>query len=183
MHHVVVTDQQLASDIRDGKVEALEQLVEQYHRPVLRYLWHAGRSQEDAEDLAIQTLLKAKASIGGFRGDGTLRAWIFQIAYRELLSLRRRQTLARLLQPKVSERVDPPGEDGIVLAQTLDRLPLGLRAAFLLTEVEGLSVAEAATALGVPEGTIKSRCHSARTRLRALLGPTYGESNAEPILD
>ena len=179
----LVTDQELASGIAEGKVEALELLVEQYHRPILRYLWQVGGSREDAEDLATQALLKVKSSIGGFRGKGSLRGWIFQVAYRELLMLRRRQTIARLLRPRATEQVQPPSDDAIVIAEALGKLPVGQRAAFLLTEVEGLSVEEAAAALEVANGTIKSRCHSARQRLKQILGPTYGESHAEPVIE
>jgi DNA-directed RNA polymerase specialized sigma24 family protein len=46
-----------------------------------------------------------------------------------------------------------------------------------------LTVGEAATVLGVPEGTVKSRCHHARLRLRRLLESTYGEPHAEPAPD
>ena len=178
-----MTDQELAAGIAEGKVEALEELVERYHRPILRYLWHAGGSREDAEDLATQTLLKIRADARNFKGLGSLRSWIFQIAYRELLQLRRRQALARLFSSKAEERTETLSDDAIVIAQALARLPLAQRNAFLLTEVEGLTVEEAAAALSVPPGTIKSRCHAARKRLQSLLGSTYGEHHAEPITE
>ena len=68
----------------------------------------------------------------------------------------------------------------IVLTTALSRIPRDQRAAFLLTEVEGLALEEAAVALGIPIGTVKSRRHHARLKLRKLLGPTYGETHAEP---
>ncbi len=177
-----MTDQEFAAAIAAGHREALESLVKQYHRPVLRYLWHAGGSREDAEDLATQTLLRVRADACKFRAEGTLRAWIFQIAYRELLRHRRRQSLSHLVSRAKGETL-PPNEDAIVLSQALGTLPLKQRTPFLLVEVEELSVEEAAKVLGIPPGTVKSRCHHARLRLRKLLGPTYGEPHAEPAID
>lgn len=176
-----MTDQELASGIASGSTEALALLIERFHRPVLRYLWHAGGSKEDAEDLASQTLLRVRADVGAFRGEGSLRSWIFQVAYRELLRHRRRHALARLLTPKPAP--EQTSDDAIVIAAALARVPISQRAAFLLTEVEGLSVDETAAALGIPAGTVKSRCHHARLALRKLLGATYGETHVEPALD
>jgi RNA polymerase sigma-70 factor (ECF subfamily) len=176
-----VTDQQLAAGLVAGDGAALRELVDLYHRPVLRYLWQAGGSKEDAEDLACQALLRVRAEISGYRGTGSLKGWVFRVAYRELLRHRRRQVVMRAIHrpPPRSEVRD----DFIVLTQALDRLPIDQRSAFLLTEVEGLSTSEAAIALGVPPGTVKSRCHHARQKLRKLLGPTYGEAHAEPIAE
>ena len=77
-----------------------------------------------------------------------------------------------------------------LMSQLLDKAdkgsqpyPLDQRAAFLLTEVEGLTIDEAASALAIPPGTVKSRSHHARLKLRKLLGPTYGEPHVEPATD
>lgn len=176
-----MTDQELAAAIADGKREALEELIERFHRPVLRYLWHVGGSKEDAEDLATQTLLKVRAQAHRFRNEGTMQSWVFQIAYREFLHWRRRLAVVHLLTPRREELIDPPNDDAIVISQALRRVPLPQRTAFLLTEIEGLSVEEAGLALGIPTGTVKSRCHAARKRLQLLLGSTYGDKHVEPI--
>ena len=183
MHHDYVNEQEMTSGVREGSVEALEVFIERFHEPLFRYLWHASGSKEDAEDLAVQALLRARTSIQGYRGDGTLRGWMFRVAYRELLQFRRREAIFRLITPKREDKSEPPNEDMVVISEALRRLPVAARSAFLMTEVEGLTISEAAAALGVSDGTVKSRCHSARQRLRKLLGPTYGECNAEPATD
>lgn len=179
-----MTDHELASGIAAGRVDALEILIEGFHRPLLRYLWQVGGSLEDAEDLTAQALLRVRAEIGGFRGEGSLRAWIYRVAYRELLRHRRRQLLTRLAPKKQgTPNVQASIEDAVVLTDALARVPLDQRAAFLLTEAEGLTVEEAARVLGIPIGTVKSRSHHARLRLRKLLASTYGEPYAEPAPD
>ena len=178
-----MTDQELAAGIAQGNPEAIDALLDRFHRPVLRFLWHTSGSKEDAEDLAAQALIKVRATAHRFRAKGSLQSWIFQIAYREFLQHRRRQVLSRLLTPRVPVLSQPPSDDAIVIGQAISRVPLLQRNAFLLTEVEGLSVEEAGAALGVPPGTVKSRCHAARKRLQLLLGPTYGDEHAEAITD
>jgi len=178
-----VTDSELVAGIAAGDLEALEALVGDYHQPVLRYLWQAGGSKEDAEDLACQTLLKVRSDIAGFRGQGTLRSWIYRVAYRELLQHRRPQALVRWIPFVGHETSTHDSDDALVLTEALLTIPIAQRTAFLLTEVEGLSTQEASAALGIPEGTVKSRCHHARMRLRKLLAPTFGERNAETTID
>jgi RNA polymerase sigma-70 factor (ECF subfamily) len=179
-----VTDRDLVSGIREGRVDALAKLIEDYHRPILRYLWQAGGSREDAEDLAAQALIRVRAEIAGFRGDGPLRAWIYRVAYRELLRHRRRQVLARLAPGKMRSHLpQASADDAVVLAEALGRIPTDQRDAFLLTEAEGLTTEEASRVLGIPPGTVKSRSHHARLRLRQLLMTTYGEPHAEPAVD
>lgn len=184
MHHACVTDKELASGIARRDTNALETLIETYHRPVLRYLWQAGGSKEDAEDLAVQTLLRVRAEIRGYRGEGSLRSWIYQVAYRELLRHRRRQTFARLFASRQpTARMESFNEDAVVVYDAIARIPAPQRDAFLLTEAEGLTTEEAAAALGIPAGTVKSRCHHARLKLRKLLGATYGETYANAAND
>ena len=178
-----MTDVELAKRLAAGEQGALAEFVDRFHAPVFRYLWQAGGSREDAEDLATQTLLRARHDAHRFRGEGQLRAWVFRIAYRELLQYRRRQAVFTLWQrrAKLSEQ-PPPNEDAVVVTAALGQLSVAHRAAFLLTEVEGLSADEAGQALGVPAGTVRSRAHYAKRRLREILAPAYPELNhAEPL--
>jgi len=181
-----VEDRELAEKVALGDAEAIAKFVDRFYTPVFRFLWHACGSREDAEDLASQALLRARTDIGRFRSDGTLAAWMFSVARREFLRFRRRQVLTSLFAAsRPPETVSPHNEDVVVIQQALALLPPNNRTAFLLTEVEGLSTAEASTALGIPAGTVKSRCHHAKKRLREILGPAYPEiSNyVQPIAD
>ncbi len=97
-----------------------------------------------------------------------------------------RDLLGSLFEAKHRSEPDPTcNDDVIVIQQALARLSPNLRTAFLLTEVEGLTTEEASAAIGIPAGTVKSRCHHAKKRLREILGPTYPEvSNyVQPIPD
>jgi len=171
-----VTDEQLAEALRRRDRDALAILADRYYGPLVRYLWQAGGSREDAEDLASQTLLKVRDEIGTYRHADAFRGWIFRIAYRQLLMHRRRRALAlRWFRESAEPISSGPIEDAWVVQEALARLHLGYRAALLLVEVEGLTIQEAADALGIPPGTVKSRCHHARARLRVLLAPTFLE--------
>jgi RNA polymerase sigma-70 factor, ECF subfamily len=181
-----VEDRELAEKVALGDGEAIGTFVDRFYGPVFRFLWHASGSREDAEDLTSQALLRARMDIRNFRGDGPLAAWIYRVARREFLRFRRRQVLTfGFAGHRAPQAADEPSEDVVVIQQALALLPSNHRTAFLLTEVEGLSTEEASLALGVPPGTVKSRCYHARKRLREILGPAYPEvSNyAQPIPD
>jgi len=179
-----VNDIELAKKVAGGHADAMAILVDRYYAPLFRYLWHASGSREDAEDLASQTMIRARADIHGFRSSGPLRAWMYRVAHRELLRYRRRNAVARFFVQHVDVD-DSAGwsEDLIVLSAALAQIPTAQRSALLLVEIEGLSVEEAAATLGVPAGTVKSRCFHAKKRLRELLATTYPEvaNHAKPI--
>ncbi len=181
-----VDDRIWIEKVAAGDPEAIAQFVDRFYPTVFRFLWHSCGSKEDAEDLASQALLKARFDIKRFRADGPLAAWMFSIARREYLQFRRRKALGSLFEAKHRSEPDPTcNDDVIVIQQALARLSPNLRTAFLLTEVEGLTTEEASAAIGIPAGTVKSRCHHAKKRLREILGPTYPEvSNyVQPIPD
>jgi RNA polymerase sigma-70 factor (ECF subfamily) len=170
-------DLELARGVARGDVDCLHRFLHCYRPRVFRYLWQASGSYEDAEDLASQTLLVAAREIARYRNQGQLQAWVFRIAQRELLRFRRRQSLAHLWSSrKQEESLTHPPDDYLVVCEALTKLPIEQRTAFLLTEVEGLTFEEASEVLKTPIGTVKSRSHAARQRLRTLLAPTYQES-------
>ena len=135
------------------------------------------RSNADAEDLVQETLLRAYRSIHGFDGEHP-RAW--------LLTIMRNANINRARQVRVAEPLDDPdalfertSSDPSVLAEHAEfdgavrraaaDLPPTFRDVVTLVDLDGLSYAEAAAALDVPIGTVMSRLHRGRTRIKQRL--------------
>ena len=164
-----------------GDAHEAERIVRDHYPAVLRLLVHLTRRPDDARDLAQRTFVLAHGALPRFRFDCPLRNWLLRIAVREYLHWRRdaRPTLS------LDDTFPTLGPDPerVVLRAALADLPEELREPFLLRSVEGLSTRETAEALGIPEGTVKSRCHAARARLRAALSEDGGSADFSPPLD
>jgi RNA polymerase sigma-70 factor (ECF subfamily) len=145
-------------------------LVEQHFDPLYRFLRQLTRHVEDAEDLAQQTLIRVHRNAAKFDGRVRLRTWIFAIALAEYRRWRRRRLWLPLLcdTPSKGDLAENTADSEVLLC-ALSKLSPSMRASFLLHYVEGLSIEEIAVIEGVPEGTVKSRLHFARTRLKTLL--------------
>jgi RNA polymerase sigma-70 factor (ECF subfamily) len=134
-----------------------------------------------ADDLAQETFLRAFRALPTFAGRSSARTWLLGIARRvcadHLRGVVRRRRLDRRLAtqpPGALVHPDPAGQVGA--ADLLRRLPADRREAFVLTQVVGLSYAEAAEIEGVPVGTIRSRVARARAELVGWLGEVGGTS-------
>jgi RNA polymerase sigma-70 factor (ECF subfamily) len=154
-----------------------DELVEQFYDDLFRFLRHLTRHTQEAEDLAQATLVRAVKNLKSYDGRASVRTWLHAIAYREFLNWRRGRRLLLALDPRSPQRElgFEQVQDKEVLLQALERLGPKLSATFLLVEVQELSHAQAAEALQVPVGTVKSRLHEARTRLQRLLSDESGE--------
>jgi RNA polymerase sigma-70 factor (ECF subfamily) len=133
-------------------------------------------SQAEADDLVQETLLTAHDGFAAYRGEGTVRAWLFGIARKKCLhhleKNRRRENRLRLVHP--SERKDT--EEVVLLKQRADRARAALEAvkptereALVLRYVGQLSFAEVAAACGVDEAAARKRVSRALVRLRSQL--------------
>jgi RNA polymerase sigma-70 factor (ECF subfamily) len=158
----------LAEAAAHGDDVALGELVRRTQPVVWRTCTLLGSAGEE-EDLVQETYLRAMRSLRTFRGDAPVRAWLVAVARNVCADhVRRRQRANRLLQrlhvePVVDRVSDPHGEmDDLLAALDPDR-----REAFVVTQVLGLSYAEAAVALDCPVGTIRSRVSRARADLIA----------------
>jgi RNA polymerase sigma-70 factor (ECF subfamily) len=147
----------------------------------------------DAEDLVQDTLIRAYRAIGAFDGAHP-RAWLLTILRNTQINRHRRRRPDLLDDPDAQlEREAGPGSfsapaptpEQLVLGREFDEvvdeafaaLPAKHRQIVHLIDIEGLSYAQAAALLGVPEGTVMSRLHRARKRIRdrlaaAALAPT-----------
>ncbi|MEU5162002.1 sigma-70 family RNA polymerase sigma factor [Streptomyces sp. NPDC020875] len=166
-----------------GDRRATELFVEATYDDVRRFVTHltlgtrgAFDAPGGADDLAQETYARALTSLSGFAGRSSARTWLLTIARRVVVDGIRRAAV----RPRIADTADdwldaaerahhrhqPPGfEDSIAFQDALDTLEEGRREAFLLTQILGLSYAEAAEALDCPVGTIRSRVARARRDL------------------
>ena len=163
-------DLTLARLIHERNTEALDLLVERHHSALFRFLSQLTRNKDDAEDLTQQSLMRAIVGAKRFDGRASMRAWLLGIAFHEFTRLRRR----RVWLPILKEWAATSGafdsvDDSEAIRVALSRLGTELRAVFLMHHVEELSIVEIAQSLGIPEGTVKSRLHAARTKLQTYL--------------
>jgi RNA polymerase sigma-70 factor (ECF subfamily) len=128
--------------------------------------------REEAADAVQDALVSAFRSADRFRGDSAVTTWLHRIVVNACLDrVRRRQARPTVELPAV----DLPGpavdsDMSIDVHAALQRLPADQRAAIVLVDMEGFSVTDASEVLGVPIGTVKSRCARGRARLAVMLG-------------
>lgn len=170
-------DAALLRDHAAGDTTAFPELVRR-HRDrcwslALRTL--AG-DREEAADAVQDALLSAHRGAAGFRGDAQVSTWLHRVVLHACLDRLRRRA-ARPAVPLDEElpshvvAVDPPPvAERLDLAAALAALPADQREAIVLVDVQDRPVAEAARLLGVPQGTVKSRCSRGRARLALSLG-------------
>jgi RNA polymerase sigma-70 factor (ECF subfamily) len=176
------TDEEL---FRRGDRESLDQLVRRYESPLYSLLLHLTRGDRHlAEDLFQETFLHAVRAAKTFDATKSLRTWVTAIALNLVRDeARKRKSRGEVLlegtnwgeeyrpQPRTSG--DPPAEvreEARRVRSALAQLTEKEREIVLLHFYQGLTLAEAADALEAPIGTMKSRLHSALSRLRDLLG-------------
>lgn len=161
---------------------------EQLIVPEIPFLTRAARAMSrstvQAEDLTQETLAKAFGAIDRFDGHYP-RAWLARIARNTAINRDRRRSDALLPQGTVSEATASDGgaEDpqtlvvdrnpDTVLLKALEALPPSFRIVVQLVDVEARTYQETADTLRLPVGTVMSRLHRARRRLRAALTDTH----------
>ncbi len=168
----------LAELIHGGDHRAALAACARAHGAILGRLCMAmlGR-QADADEAVQETLLAAHKAMAGYRGDGTVKAWLCGIARRvcaRQLEGRRRQE--RPLEVVPADGADPHGafatrQRARVVRAAMEQLKPSEREAVLLRYVADLSHREIAAACEVDEATARKRVSRALIRLRSVLGP------------
>jgi RNA polymerase sigma-70 factor, ECF subfamily len=175
------TDAALLRAVAAGDECALAELYDRHAGWLLVRLRRRCASA-DAVDLALQdTFLTLWRNAASYRGRGEVGAFLWGIAIRRLIDAIRAETKtqrARVLvfRDAAGDQLMRSAEDEVLLGiehgqlgEALTRLSPELRAAMQATVLDGLTCAEAGRLLGVPAGTVKSRCHRARIELREAL--------------
>lgn len=174
----------LARAAGEGDRVALTALVRRTQPEVWRLCARLG-DRADADDLTSEVYLRALPALAGFRGESSVRTWLLQIARHVCADHVRRRTRSRALLDRIVQRSDPG--DAVVAERTgeleLDEAVAALdpdrRAAFVLTQLLGLSYQEAADVCEVPVGTIRSRVARARADLIDWLADPDAEAGSD----
>ncbi|MEN3309142.1 MAG: polymerase sigma-70 factor, subfamily [Micromonosporaceae bacterium] len=156
-----------------GDPDAFSELVRRHRDRLWAVALRTLGDREDAADALQDALLSAYRSADRFRGDSAVTTWLHRIVVNACLDrVRRRQSrpTVPLLDTELAAVPPVDSDTAVDVRAALASLPADQRVALVLVDVQGYPVAEAAAMLGVPEGTVKSRCARGRARLAALLG-------------
>lgn len=166
-------DAALLAAVCEGSERAFNRLVDRHQQAVRNFLRRVvGRA--DADDVAQETFLAVWSQARSYHGGASVRSWLFGIAWHRARDLQRGWFRRRRRDAAWSEgRGDRSEEDGATryaLDQALAQLSMEQRAAVMLCLAYGCSHGEAAEALRMPLGTVKSHVLRGREKLRAVLG-------------
>lgn len=172
-------ERKLVAELKAGNREAFEQLLDLYEDKVYS-LVHRMIGAADAEDVAQDALIEICKAVASFRGDSSLATWVHRVAVNVCLEHRRKRRPESvpleedILEREPDPRADPSealerGEVKGSVDAAIGSLSDLHRDVVILHELQGLTYAECAKALGCPVGTVKSRLSNAFVKLRELL--------------
>jgi RNA polymerase sigma-70 factor, ECF subfamily len=167
--------------------------MRRYNERLFRIARAIVRNEQEAEDVMQQAYVNAFTHLQQFHGGARFATWLTRIAMNEALARVRRREKYEVFNDDVSigelagSRPDPSnperqafsGELRGLLEWAIDELPNGMREAFVMRDVEGMSTLEVAELLGVTEDAVKTRLSRARSALRRLLAERTGAVAAE----
>lgn len=182
-----VSDEQLIEWVANGDPSCLGTLFERHHRAVYQFCLQMTRNPSHAEDLVQDVFVKILRKARGFRGEGTFRAWMFNIARNATLDdLRRTKRAseapfdevaeATMADHRSAEQAAASRQDLNALQKAMARLPAHFREVIWLGRFEFNSFEELGQALGCKTGTARVRMHRAMQQLAA----AWTEINGAP---
>jgi RNA polymerase sigma-70 factor (ECF subfamily) len=182
-------DLQLVGRLQSGEETAYEELIERFQQPIYSLVLRLVDDQSEASDVTQDVFLKVFRSIGSFRGQSSLKTWIYRIGVNEAHN--RRRWFGRHRRPEVGLETQEEGSRGLIdslcdrsrspydqalnqewrtaINKALDGLNPVFRSAVVLRDIEDLSYEEIADVLEVSLGTVKSRILRGREALRRSL--------------
>lgn len=178
----------LISQCIAGNEDAVEQLIRQYETGVFRLALSVVGDQTEANEVTQETFISALRSLPSYQEKQSFKAWLYIIALNHSRShLRKRKILERLrttltsiFQVETQKQISPEealiqSEKEAVIWNSLNQLDERHRIVVVLRYFHELSIAEISEILSVNEGTIHSRLHNAREKLRNALNHLHGE--------
>lgn len=189
-------DGALVKKAQQGDKRAFDRLVIKYQAKVMHIILRLVRDPHEAADIAQESFIRAYRALPSFRGESAFYTWLYRIAVNtaknHLASLQRRPLTETLESDEEGEQREMPMRlrdydtpEKILLKeqilqtiqQTLEALPVELKTALLLREIEGMSYDEIAQVMSCPVGTVRSRIFRAREAIDKQLQPLLENSS------
>ena len=192
-------DLRLVESLREGAEWAYEELLSRFQQPVYTLALRLLNNQSEACDVVQEVFLKVFRNVGNFRGQSTLKTWIYRITVNEAHNARRwffrhrRREVELDAKPNetrdwkeiVPDNRRSPfdeafnGEQHVMIEAALEKINPIFRESVVLRDITDLSYEEIAGILGVSLGTVKSRILRGREALREELA---GSLRSRPAL-
>jgi RNA polymerase sigma-70 factor (ECF subfamily) len=181
-----MTEAQLLQRSLSGDAAAIQSIVQAYQQDIFRLALAILEDPVDAEEVMQDTFVAAFKALDTYRGSASLKTWLLSIAINDSRKkLRKRKSLGRLMRamhslfqmgqgPAQPEEIVIRREARTAVQKAVDTLDEKHRLPILLFYEQNLAVTEIAQALDIPIGTVLSRLHTARERLRNALADELG---------
>ncbi len=171
-----IEEELLVIRCQEGDEAAIAELVARWHPRLVRYAWRLTGNESTARDVVQESWIAVVRGIARLDDPACFPAWIYRVLHRRatdwIRGEQRRRKLhgelenAELIRADEARNAPASGSSaGRDLRGAIDRLPADDKAVLTLKYLEEFSIAEIADALGLPEGTVKSRLHYAREKL------------------
>jgi RNA polymerase sigma-70 factor (ECF subfamily) len=187
-----LSDEALLERFNDGHVDAFEELLARYRRPVFNFVLRSVRDASRAEEILQEVFLRVVQRSGDFRGQSKFSTWLYTIARNQCIDHGRKMSHRRHASldaptrgaedeqgPTLMDRVADGGATSdreaigkqlrAAIARAIEELPDEQREVFLLRQVQDLPFKEIALVVGTSENTVKSRMRYALERLQGAL--------------
>ncbi|MCP4641156.1 MAG: RNA polymerase sigma factor [bacterium] len=180
-----VSDEALVARTQAGEVEAFSELVTRHQRVVYNLAYRFMREAQLAEDMAQEAFLKAYRHIHGFRGDCSFTTWLYRVTSNVCLTeLKRRGKRAEVpLSPAHEREAEAPDKGPSdareVIRRCVTKLPDKYAQVITLYYLQGISYEEIVEIMDIPEGTVKTWMHRARSKLKSIITKELGEHGLE----
>lgn len=184
MEERTARDQRLVREVLGGDSAAFGELVTHYQGLVASVAWRYGTPAAEVEDMVSEIFIKAFTNLHQYRPEHPFSTWLYRLAANRVVDQGRRNRRERL-RSEMPEHVpdDAPGPAAGMETDERARLVRGAlagladhyREVLFLVYVEGLKVEQAAHALGLPQGTVKTRLMRGRAALKQVLARRHPE--------
>lgn len=182
-----MTDEKvLVSRAKDGDREAFAEIVSLYQKAVYNSALYIAKNREDAEDIAQEVFLKLWRTLGSYREDASLKTWVARLTKNcaiDYIRDRNKKSTSSLTDEDDGGENDVADEDISsnpeksfereerikAVRKAVENLPEPIRETLILREFHDMSYAEIASALGISEGTVKSRVSRGREQVKEFL--------------
>ena len=146
-------------------------MVSAYEQGLRRFLFNLCGDEALTDDLAQDTFLKAYLAIRSFQGISRFKTWLYRIGYNEFLSHRRSSHITTEDIPPDIDSISPTSatDARLTVEQCLSQLSEAERTVIMLFYLEDMPIKRIKDITGMPDGSIKSHLHRAKSRMRQFL--------------